>query len=448
MEDSIVNIRTNKTLYVPTFAPEKGVEFPWKWFEDNPDSKPICRLNIFKGSNLETSRQYAAEFISGKINGVTSIVTYLYHMLGTIQETLVTNWKSYGITLGKGSTISPLSFLSIEKTEIELPSIQVGAERIGPEFDHVIMLAIVGAYRVAVTHENNRKTISDRLTQIIIQHRPTTSQNNQMLNDLSAHGEILSGCTGVEMMLAALDMFFTKFPQHPLANLRIGTIVLRYLGCSALLDLNHFRSLLSYAKSSKVLQWVFISNVGQEIDIMFRDKKDEITQDDSYFPYLIGLRLSQKSPYAAASAPTFHCLVHIVGSLMGTPRSYNALMLETGAPHLLAVNAAIIYLGNKRILGLAPTYMPEPQATLYREAQEKQLCLDLGLDMDSELDKLPETPLEWYGHYQDQNFVFTEKDKAELKNAIGVLRNVRERTVGMWVRDSFLTLLTFTSDDK
>lgn len=128
---------------------------------------------------------------------------------------------------------------------------------------------------------------------------------------------------GYNTIAAAYDMFFHRFPNHPHANMRIGTIGTRFRDCSALLSYGYLSNLLGMEKLTDVMDWVFVEQIGTDIDRMMTSQ-DELIDQFSYFPYHVDMGLVMKSAYSASANPHFFEWVHTVGTYMKSQRSMNA----------------------------------------------------------------------------------------------------------------------------
>lgn len=124
-------------------------------------------------------------------------------------------------------------------------------------------------------------------------------------------------------IVASVDMFFQKFPEHKLSNLRISTTGSRYRDCAALVSYGYLTELFGMPRLTELLEWIFFDGIGNEVDLMI-DSDEEIDQDDSYFPYQIDLGLVKRSGYSASYNPLSFELVHLTGALLRSPRSNNA----------------------------------------------------------------------------------------------------------------------------
>ncbi|AMK09266.1 nucleocapsid protein [Ceratitis capitata sigmavirus] len=441
----IVNINSKKSYVVPCVYAERSPEFPIDWFDTTRD-KPILNIQIFKECDLDKARQYADAFLKGTIHGTIPVTTYLYYLFLTAKETLTRDWTSYRMNLKASEQVTPLSLLTVNKEEVDQTPL-TNPTTLDNNSDKSILLALVGIYRLHTTHPALVDIVTDRINLLIQQATP--SDKVQYSVDLAkTNSGYLSGNDSVEILLSALDMFADKFPANKYSQARIGTIILRYAGCSALLDLTYMTKMIACDGVLDVLQWVFLPRVGQELDAMLSKEDSEITKEDSYFPYLLGLRLSSKSPYAASSAPQLHHLVHAVGSLMGLSRSINALLIDPGTPNMVANNAALIFLANKRLSGLKVVYMNEDDAKVNQTQQEKasqtrqqNISEEDALSSRDLDDEQPKTPRDWFNWYCDKDWKFTKKEYLEIRDAVMSIKNPRSGTVGAWTVETFLSLI-------
>lgn len=151
-------------------------------------------------------------------------------------------------------------------------------------------------------------------------------------------------------MVAAIDMFFTKFPDHELNALRVCTLRSRFRDCTALLSIGYFASLVSLEHESDTLDW-FLTEKQADEAVQMMDRKQELTKEDSYFPYQSDMRLVKKTYYSAAKNPHIYFVLHAAGTLLNSSRSKNAKYLSDHNIVNNVVNAKIIaYAFSKSII--------------------------------------------------------------------------------------------------
>jgi len=88
-------------------------------------------------------------------------------------------------------------------------------------------------------------------------------------------------------IMAAIDMFLTKFEDHELGFLHAGALISRYKQCMGILDLFYADSAF-YLPRGEILQWVFLDPIADQIVRMY-ETEDEIGNVFSYMPYCVDL---------------------------------------------------------------------------------------------------------------------------------------------------------------
>ena len=128
-------------------------------------------------------------------------------------------------------------------------------------------------------------------------------------------------------MIAAVDMFFHRFPSNQDSSMRICTLRSRYKDCSGLLSIGYICNLLNLSQESKILDWIFTEKLSDEMEQMLKIE-EEITGENSYFPYQSDLKLVQKTYYFATKNPHTYFVIHAVGTLLNSTRSKHAKFLS------------------------------------------------------------------------------------------------------------------------
>jgi hypothetical protein len=72
----------------------------------------------------------------------------------------------------------------------------------------------------------------------------------------------------VKKVIAAVDMFLTKFEDHEWGFLRAGTLVSRYKQCMGLLDL-FYADTAFYLPKGEILRWMFIDQVADQVTLIY-----------------------------------------------------------------------------------------------------------------------------------------------------------------------------------
>ncbi|XP_075553965.1 uncharacterized protein LOC142586981 [Dermacentor variabilis] len=143
-------------------------------------------------------------------------------------------------------------------------------------------------------------------------------------------------------ILAAIDMFFVNFPNHPLAKFRKSTVQSFCKDYTIFDDIVFMRSLTGL----QLHEWVEWAWTRELIDqLKFFTEVDEfVAIEKSYFPYLRLLGILFKSPLAVTVAPEIHAFIHSVGILRMQQRSMNARFLGFVKEELVLMNARIFAL--------------------------------------------------------------------------------------------------------
>lgn len=137
------------------------------------------------------------------------------------------------------------------------------------------------------------------------------------------------------VLIAALDMFWNKFPDSLGVKRRVCTINARFKDLSIISELRRL-SQISSKRVKDILHYIFSRIIRDEIMVIERSS-EEIDQEDSYFPYMRELRLSKKSLYNNVHLYNW---IAICGALLGSKRLFNARIIsESGL--LVAMNLAI-----------------------------------------------------------------------------------------------------------
>lgn len=143
-----------------------------------------------------------------------------------------------------------------------------------------------------------------------------------------------------------IDMFLSKFPKHPYIKSRMGTIITRFEGCAALTSMTYAHKFLGFSGVYDLCKWVMSESAAAEVSQMY-EKIDEMAKADSYFPYMMSMRLTERSPYSSASNPSVFLLLHIVGSVYQLGRSLNAILPHDVDYNTISLNAAVLILSHK-----------------------------------------------------------------------------------------------------
>ncbi|AJG39203.1 nucleocapsid [Wuhan Louse Fly Virus 9] len=418
----------------PEFA--KTVEYPKDKFIDE-NSKPQQKIRGIKG-DLTQLRSGVFAFIKGERVAPSCISNYIYEMMSkVIQDTLYEDWVSYTIKIPKGK-VHPSNLVSMTIDRSTPWNDLIQPEPLDDSADEYLLLSLMCMYRFVHAHEKQREYLVEKiktlLTQVKVEnnHPVIISSSNANLVSLLANSQI-------DFMAAALDMFLEKFPKNQYARIRFGTIITRYQGCSGYANLSYFKNVLGLPHIGNTLEWFFCTQIKKEVKQMVLSSKEEWATPHSYLPYMMALQLSQKSPFSANNNPSTHMLIHLVGTLLGSNRSRNAILVENISYIPVVVNSVIVFLAHKGMTGLSIQYASVQTREAVRRAKER--IETLGIDTGSEK-MSAESPMEWFDMFKLRNFRFTSEEIQEVASIVSKIEEPRSNTIGEWASKNLVSLLS------
>ncbi|CAN7977722.1 unnamed protein product, partial [Ixodes persulcatus] len=156
-------------------------------------------------------------------------------------------------------------------------------------------------------------------------------------------------------MIAAVDMFFYRFPTHPFATFQVGTMASWYKDCSIFTSLGQTLPTVPLP-IEELYRWIFVREVAEEAYEMMRTT-EELEKEFSYAAYLSDLKLVNKSPHSAVANPLLHLWLHCLGSLLLAERSLNARHLSDSSFHPILFNTSLLAFVRRRATGFVMSYV-------------------------------------------------------------------------------------------
>jgi hypothetical protein len=74
-----------------------------------------------------------------------------------------------------------------------------------------------------------------------------------------------AGSRNFIIAMAALDMFFVKFPKNVYSEAKIGTLITRFKDCVALVELDYIRNIIAWTMP-KIAKWFWFKNLNDDLD--------------------------------------------------------------------------------------------------------------------------------------------------------------------------------------
>lgn len=310
-------------FFIPANLPSTGIKFTYaSAYFLAEKTKPKVNIPEMTLDNQSYFGTIYANIKGGTVT-VKQATAVLWEYLGTLKGRLSADWVSFGMKIGSKDTDITARDL-LEATTVS-PSCLAGSDENPANHDVTkwVMLMLMAPFRInSGLRTEYRGPLMNRL--------------GLLINEISPHPGTFtfsSYLTGKGMwdqdkdyskVVSALDMFFSKFPEHEDAKLRVCSISARYKDCAALTGVEYLRNLTG-TSYGEFMMWIFTQGPADDIVRLFK-KGEEIDKADSYLPYIASMKLAAKSPYSASVNPSIHYFIHFTGGLMGQKRSINARM--------------------------------------------------------------------------------------------------------------------------
>lgn len=258
-----------------------------------------------------------------------------------------------GILIGKtGDEITP--FHLVEINEVAGPE-QVDVTTTENRDDHTknfysFAALITGTFRICqASNTSYQTTLTTQLARIL-------DGTPYKLKIEGAKMSLVEAFNDEELvkMFGVLDMYFNMFPKSPYAKIRVGTIILSYKDCSALATAAHGASIMLKTTTS-FSKWLLTPALRCDF-YRLNIPCQEVSRPYSYMPYMMALRLAEKSPYSASANPTLHLFVHLIGCAYHIKRSLNALHVESQGLKSVLSNVFLFVYAHERTRDLDPQF--------------------------------------------------------------------------------------------
>jgi len=345
-----------------------------------------------------------------------------------LKETLDSDWVSYGVVIGrKGTVISPLDILDERRGSTNWTAPE------GVELDKAeelrLFSIIIAGYRYGIAAEilqgDYKANVLGKINQVL-RNEPFNLSSDLTPTEMSRFKSWYNNAE-FRALIAALDMFWCKFPDSPYSKLRVCTLGSRYKDCSSISEIRHL-SQISGKKVGEMLKYVFSARVRDEVEAIGRPG-EEFNKEDSYFPYMREMRLSRRSPYSSTENVNLHNWISMFGALLGSERSFNArIVSENGLIHSmnLAIFAAYPF---RRFVSANLVFGNEEEA----EAARLMSGLDIT-DPDDITEINPASPLGVLKHMGECGNSVPREILALFSSYINKMGTPREKTIGMFLK--------------
>ncbi|AJR28279.1 nucleoprotein [Barur virus] len=387
-------------------------QYPADWFSTHQNKKP--RLVIpYKSKDLDTLRGIVREGIEKDSLDVKVAITYVYNVLKEQEAECDDLWTSFGVEIAQAkTTVHTFCMMEVEEKAVDPPNLQ--PKPCTPEDDLWMCFYILVQYRLLkVTNTEYEKALIKRAN-VHISGMPGGKKFD--VHSRKMYASWLSNPTYLRLV-AAIDMFFHKFKDHPFAICRFGTLGSRYKDSAALTTLNHITKLTGLP-ITEFMMWIFNENIADELDKMAKPDQ-ELEKCDSYTPYMRDMGLSDRSPYSAQMNPTFHLFCHALGTLMHSRRSMNARIAGEVDVTNAVVNAEVVAF----VLNRCPTF-----TKAYTEDLESVPTV-VAKSVVGQMPTGPDPDL-WFEYLAQKNFILPEEIKRFAHERASGLTGIRPDTIG------------------
>ncbi|AJR28542.1 nucleoprotein [Nkolbisson virus] len=413
MAEKVAYRVTTKKVVKPVLPQEETPgQYPSDWFDNHKGEKP--RLVIpYKHADVGTLRGVVYGGIQKDTLDIKVAITYLYAVMVKLEVECDDEWKSFGVLIaGAKTTVNPFCMVEVESKQLDLPNQQAGAAT--EEDDLWMCFYILVQYRLLKVNNVEYEKLLVKRANVHLASLPGAKKSE--VHSRKVYAAWLANPMYLRIV-AAVDMFFHKFKEHPYAICRYGTLGSRYKDSAALTTLNHITKLTGL-QIVDFMMWIFNDNIADELDRMARPDQ-ELEKCDSYTPYMRDLGISDRSPYSAQMNPTFHMFCHALGTLLGSRRSMNARIAgEVDVTNTLT-NAEVVAF----ILNRCPTFVKAYTEDLESvpTAQHKAVAGKMPTGPDPDM---------WFEYLAKLNFVLPDEIIRFAKERASGLSNIRPDTIG------------------
>jgi len=422
--DKDFNVRE---VVLPGSSQGGSAEYPSAWFRENNAIKPPIYTSL-QPESPEVWNKLLGYNLHTMVNPHVAVLFMIDYIRNQFAAVTAQDWRSYGVYIaGRGVNVTPISLLNIRQTNAAI----VGTE--GPEITdnerHRLFYILIAGYRYGLASEilqgDYKATVLGKINQVL-RNDPYNLDNDLTPTELS---RAKSWYNNLEFrkLIAALDMFWTKFPDSSGAKLRVCTLNSRFKDCSSISEIRHL-SEVSGRKVGDILRYIFSARVGEEI-LKIGKEGEEVNQEDSYFPYMRELGLSKRSPYSSTENVHLHNWISIFCALLGSERSFNArIVSENGL--MISLNLAIFaayafktYSSPTIVFG---TLEDAEEARILKEMDEEEDPSDCAID--------PASPMGVFKHMSDNS---NSNDVKQVFVALlSKMGTPRDHTIGMFLKNN------------
>lgn len=344
------------TVYVKTIDIKKGqlISYPLEWFGKNKWVKPTLTVPIVtdKTSAIGMMGRMISAIDGTEPISSETIRCFLYKIMSREKNKLGLDWVTMGVVIGtNGSVISPFDLVNLKKVpgpEQEDVSAATATDHTKDFYSFATL--ITGTFRIcSASNASYQTNLTAQLTRIL-EGTPFKSKiEGAKISMVDAFND-----DELVKLFAVLDMYFNMFPKSLYAKVRVGTIILSYKDCSALSSAAHGASIM-LKTTAGFSRWLLTPALRCDF-YRLNIPCQEVSRPYSYMPYMMALKLAERSPYSASANPTLHLFVHLIGCAYHIKRSLNALYVDPKGVKSILSNVFLFVYAHERTRDLDPQY--------------------------------------------------------------------------------------------
>ncbi|CAN8006391.1 unnamed protein product [Ixodes pacificus] len=355
---------------------------------------------------------------------------FLYKFGLSLREKLQEDWTSYGVRIGsKDDEITPWEIIDVQvSTTVDPPA--ATTEPVTPMSDRALFGYLVFVYRVLTIKDRGtvqyRNNVQGKLAAFLL--TPPFSAPSADFSEAGGSYSVWYSNHTYLGMIAALDMFFHRFPMNELAPARFGTMPSRFRDCAVQTALVQLMKTAGLSLQELYL-WIFVDVVAHDA-VAIMKSGEEMHLAHSYAPYLTDLRLVQKSPYSAASNCALHTWLHTLGSLLLSERSLNARHISDFHFDKIAQNVLLLAFARRGVDEFRISFvnnLAKAEEESRRCLWTDQYCQELGTPTTRD-------PLQWYTFLASKQHQVPQEIYRHFHRLMEGLKNLREGTIGDKIR--------------
>lgn len=433
ISDGIVlkNLKSGAVFGAPNqIATEIPPTKPTVWFTAHEGRKPEVIIPKCTLTLNDLAPMVKKAIAVSKLQGDMAIIFLSKYFAEHVKsDTLTEDWKSYGVMIcPQGEAATPMSICTVRDGPEADFSSQSQESLVDGDLPAMV-LYILAIYRIQrLVHQSHITIVSNRIKDMLKGFRRDTIVQDTFLDSIQMAYKGWMANSNYLKLVASFDMFMFKFKNHNLASLRVATVSSRFRDCAGLTSIQQVAKTMGREICAEVGYWCFTPQLSKEFMNMFQGH-EELSIQDSYFPYQIDLGLTDKSAYSATVNQTLYFFLHSVAALIGSKRSNNAIHNLDSDPDKttrLAIWVALIHHTSSDFSRDIVDYN-ETAPNRDDPVEDDDAQIDVTRPRDA-------NPKSWFSYLRDRNFEFTQNDLlqfAAMRNNLG--RDLRENTIGHYL---------------